>query len=530
MRFVPALRWSAGITCAVALLATEAQQAQSGAGNIVIRSTTTLVYLDVTVLDKKGNPVATGLTKDDFLITEDKKPQRLFSFEAPEIHKGKLGRKGYDAVDGTTPRTILVLDLLNSTFSQFAFLRYSMQKYLEAQPAQLNAPTEMMVIGNDSLELLQGFTRSREDLLLALKHVPGALPYKRMSPSFFSERFGQSIDALQQIALQSKGMPGRKNIIWVGNGGPSLQTIALNNSLVQRLVQYVHETTNMLVDERVSLFVVYPGLATGGKLDFKEIGSAETDPGYSDPFAGDINFGVFVAETGGKLYFNRNDVDMQIEHSQEMGSHYYTITYQPQEAGSDGKFRRIHVSLRDPNLTAVTKQGYFAPDEHAPVDPQKELVVNLAEAVRSKLPLGGLGLKVADVARHTDTRSAEIGVLVPMRNLRWQPADDGQSTATVMVEAASRTDAGELLASRLERITLTAASQDRERLARDMGRVHIALQVPKRTDVVRVVVENEEGGQMGSAEVRRTQIDAAPATPTPPTPHEPAESKSGAGR
>jgi hypothetical protein len=28
----------------------------------------------------------TGLTKDDFTITEDNKPQRIFSFEAPEAH------------------------------------------------------------------------------------------------------------------------------------------------------------------------------------------------------------------------------------------------------------------------------------------------------------------------------------------------------------------------------------------------------------------------------------------------------------
>ena len=44
--------------------------------------TSGLVFLDVTVLDKKGRPVVKGLTKDDFLITEDKKPQRVFSFEA----------------------------------------------------------------------------------------------------------------------------------------------------------------------------------------------------------------------------------------------------------------------------------------------------------------------------------------------------------------------------------------------------------------------------------------------------------------
>jgi hypothetical protein len=36
-----------------------------------LRVTSTLVFLDVTVLDKKGHPVVTGLTQNDFTITED---------------------------------------------------------------------------------------------------------------------------------------------------------------------------------------------------------------------------------------------------------------------------------------------------------------------------------------------------------------------------------------------------------------------------------------------------------------------------
>jgi hypothetical protein len=37
------------------------------------------------------------------------------------------------------------------------------------------------------------------------------------------------------------------------------------------------------------------------------------------------------------------------------------------------------VTLRDPNLHAVTKAGYFAPDKSAPVDPRQQTMVNLVE-------------------------------------------------------------------------------------------------------------------------------------------------------
>jgi hypothetical protein len=126
-----------------------------------------------------------------------------------------------------------------------------------AQPTQLASPTELMVIGNESLELLQGYTRNRAGLLYALNHLPAALPYKEIRGAFFWERFAQSIDALQQIALQSRGVPERKNIVWVGHGGPNvfLDPLDFNVKLTDELKQYVHSTTNMLVDARISLFV-----------------------------------------------------------------------------------------------------------------------------------------------------------------------------------------------------------------------------------------------------------------------------------
>jgi hypothetical protein len=124
---------------------------------------------------------------------------------------------------GKAPMTIFVLDLLDSTFEDFAYIRFRVRRYLEAQPDELASPAEMMVLGNDSLEMVQGYTRSKADLLYALDHVPPSIPYK-LQGSFRIERFLASIDALQQIALQNYGMPGRKNIVWVGHGGPNMYT------------------------------------------------------------------------------------------------------------------------------------------------------------------------------------------------------------------------------------------------------------------------------------------------------------------
>jgi VWFA-related protein len=506
-------------------------QAQQGSVNVpTIQVTSRLVFLDVTVLDKKGHPVVTGLTKDDFLITEDKKPQRIFSFEAPETHVTDPNA-GDDNPDGKAPVTIFVLDLLNSSFGDFAFIRDSVRKYLASEPEQLNSPAELMVIGNQSLEMVQGYTRNKEDLLYALDHLPPALPYKMTNSAFFAERFVQSIDALQQIALQNKGVPGRKNIVWVGHGGPNLSMEAYNVlPVLDELKEYAHATTNMLVDARITLFVIYPELiiqgtnmVRGPNGTFLARGintstsamDADADIGDDEPFSGDINFGLFVNETGGKLFYNRNDIENEISRSEQLGSEYYTLTYQPHNGNADDKFRRIRVTLRDPHLHAVTKVGYFGPDKKATVDPRQQAMINVTEAAQSTVPFTALDMKVFAMARHADTRSAEISVQLATKNLGWLPTENGKSSVNLILAAMSLNANRDVLASKIETVTQLAPTQDPAQLANEVMLLKLTIRVPRKTQSVRVVVETEEGGRIGAADLARQTIDSAPATPTP---------------
>jgi VWFA-related protein len=479
------------------------------------RVSSNLVFLDVTVLDKKGRPVVTGLTKDDFTITEDKQPQRIFSFEAPEMHV--MGPNPEDSNPaGKAPVTIFVLDRLNSSFEVFAFIRDEVRRFLMTQPPQLASPAELMVIGNESLEMLQGYTRSRADLISVLDHLPPALPYKKMNASFVWERFDQSIDALQQIALQNKGVPGRKNIVWVGHGGPGINLFApvFSGKIGDELKQYVHSTANLLVNSRISLFVIYPGLPINGGVTTFSALQAAADIGDDDPFAGDVNFGLFVNETGGKLFYNHNDVDMEIKRSVRMGAEYYTLTYQPQNIEPNGKFRRIRVSLRDRNLRVVTKAGYFAPDNNAPIDRRQQKMVDLADAAESTIPFTALDVRLSGLVRHPDTRTAEFTVQLKSKNVAFLPTDDGKNAANLILAAASLDKYRSILASKVVPLTLLANSRDPVRLPDVVSSFKLMIRVPRKTHSVRVVMESEEGGFIGAADLDRKAIDAAPAIPT----------------
>lgn len=497
------------VTAAFYLLPVGLGQAQSASSNTPTFSTTSrLVYLDVTVLDRKGNPVVSGLTKDDFTITESKKKQPIFSFEAPQVH--------VVSNEGEAPRTIFVLDLLNSSFEDLAYIRYEVRRYLAVQPNRLHSSAELLLLGNDSLEMLQGFTRNKADLLEALEHAPNALPYKEVNGAFWAERFAQSIGALQEIALQNKGIPGRKNILWVGHGSPGLFTSSFPAITISKLDQYVHDTTNMLVDSRITRFVIYPGL----KVEARDFNMSEISAGValsdSDPFAGDINFGVFVNETGGKLFYNRNDIDGEIKESQMLGSEYYTLTYQPQIGTPDGKFRRVRVTVRRPGLRILTKSGYFAPSLTAAADPRQKLLATLAEAVSSTIPFSGLFVKVQDVLRHPDTHTVEYTVLLESPHLVWQSTGAGKSTTYVTLATASIAKDGSVLASKVEGIALTVDSQNPAWLAGARATIPIKLRTPRNTKYVRVaIMQNGEEGRLGSVELDKKTLKGTPEAPTP---------------
>jgi hypothetical protein len=235
---------------------------------------------------------------------------------------------------------------------------------------------------------------------------------------------------------------------------------------------------------------------------------ANAEIGDSDPFVGDISFGVFANETGGA-------VDSEIERSLQLGSQYYTLTYSPQDGELDGKFRRIRVTLSNPNLQVVTKAGYFAPDKSAPSDPRQQTIANMAQAARSVIPFAALDVEVSSVVRHPDTLTAAVTLLLRGKNLVWQPAEDGTSTTQLHLASASLRADGDILSSKVERVAWTAGTQDPTRLADDATTLTLTIRVPRETHRVRVVIATDGGERIGAADLDRKTIDSAPSTPSP---------------
>jgi hypothetical protein len=77
--------------------------------------------------------------------------------------------------------------------------------------------------------------------------------------------------------------------------------------------------------------------------------------------------------TGGRAFYNRNDVLNSINKAIDDGSTYYTIGYYPDNKNWDGKFRKVELKVNRPGVKLRYRLGYFAndPQGYAKLSPQQ---------------------------------------------------------------------------------------------------------------------------------------------------------------
>jgi VWFA-related protein len=401
-----------------------------------------LVFLDITVVNRRGQLVTSGLTQNDFLITEDKKPQRIRSFQPPEAHV--LSPSHDDAAEDETV-AVFVLDELNSNFEDTAYYRTCLRKYLDQQPAMLAAPAELMVLSSYyPPEIVQGFTRDRDDLLSALGHIEGELPGANVNPD---DQVRETFAALEGIALEGMGGKARKTVVWLGSG-IVIPAYRMEAGDRRKLDRYMRLMTNTLVDGRITLYAIYPGLE--GEAASTLIGPdrfKEHDVDVKDPYGDVIKFYSLAHETGGAVYANSNFLEQQMTAALDAGLRYYTLTYRPEDVPTDSKFRQIRVAMRNPNLRAITKTGYYAPDAQDAAEPSHQAFFQMSQAAQSQLPLDELQVSVENIVRHPDFATADFTLRTTPNNLAWNTLDDGRSSVTLGIVGLSLAPRGGILAS-----------------------------------------------------------------------------------
>lgn len=473
---------------------------------------TRLVVLDVVVTDRKGHLIDRPLTRDDFTIVEDKQVQTIRNFEPPSTHKMPAdGRENivHSAADlskiGDAPVTILILDELNSRFEDMSYGRQMMVKYLQSQPQVLKQPTVLLLATNNTFQQLHDYTQDRDALIAIVKHHMPEYPRKLYAAGPAAvERIAQTLAALQQIAEASMGTPGRKNIIWVGNGFPSVGLVALDTPEAEQVETAFRRITVRLMAARITMYTIDPTANSTATVDIENpddlaaaIGSAGTSPFDN----GSVSFTQLAPATGGLAYSGRNDLNNIIAEGIDKGQDYYTLTYTPTDNSNDpAAYRNIRVIMKDPNLVATTRNGYY-PETAADMNPvldqtmkEKQVVANLkldlSAALTSTISYNGLKI-TAQPSAHGVYR-----IHVAANGIGWFESDSGQHEEVTL--AAAWYDA------RGNIIGHTMSEQVYQRQPNSADAIYsIPISIPPGTARLRFVVRDAFNGRMGTFDLTR---------------------------
>jgi VWFA-related protein len=202
----------------------------------------------------------------------------------------------------------------------------------------------------------------------------------------YSQRISMTLEALDYLARYLGGVPGRKNLIWFASSFPV--TVFPNHGQMEAL-NHLHvpagdikTTADMLT---VSKVAVYPVGAQGMMNDhWMEAGGAGPGDsagtgrangktllnhiagsgGENDTRAMQITaMEQLASDTGGKAFFNTNDLNTAVKRAVNDGAHYYTLAYTPTNNKLDGSYRRIEVKVSATGKFKLAyRRGYNADD------------------------------------------------------------------------------------------------------------------------------------------------------------------------
>jgi VWFA-related protein len=103
---------------------------------------------------------------------------------------------------------------------------------------------------------------------------------------------------------------------------------------------------------------------------------------------------IEIAErTGGRAFYNRNDLETGIRRALDDSRFTYAIAYAPDHNKWKGEWRKIQLKVDRPGVTALARDGYFALPDPRPI-PKKNRVEFLSEIAASPIDSAQLPLRV----------------------------------------------------------------------------------------------------------------------------------------
>jgi VWFA-related protein len=261
-----------------------------------------------TVSDKKGRFV-TDLTKDDFEVFENKKPQTILEF----------------AAESDLPlRLAILIDTSNSIRDRFHFQQEAATTFIDntLRPEHDKA---MIVSFDTSAELVADLTNNVGDLEQAIQNLrPGG------GTSLYDAIFFACRDKLMEDQPLYKF---RRAMVILSDGEDNQSRYTRDQAL------------EMAQKADVTIYTISTNIT-----------HIETE--------GDKVLRYFASETGGQVFFpfKVTDLNQSFENIANELRHQYNIFYRPEPLKADGLYHPVEIRVKGhKELIVRARKGYYAP-------------------------------------------------------------------------------------------------------------------------------------------------------------------------
>lgn len=514
----------------------------------VFRTTTHLVQVNV-IVRHHGEAVA-DLKKEDFRLFDNGKQQTISTFSVessngklpassvklpPNIFTNKLVQK-----PGTPQSvTVILLDTYNMTHIQDQmFARQQLVKFLlTIRPEDR---VGVYVLGWNGLKVLHDYTTDSTDMLRALnafsdgKTLPDTSQDQNMSfgtdmislnnwmmtgatgaqrDLYMDQRITGTLRVIEFIANHLASLPGRKNLIWVSGGFPleigfdSMRAMRDPSRLQATYGDEVTRTVNAVNNANVAIYPVDSRGLVAPQMFSAERSTINTKPKLSmGPIVeNQQTMEELASRTGGKAYYNTNDLKKAIRDAIEDASTTYTLGFYPADEHYDGKFHKFSVKVEHAGIgyDVRYRKGYFD-RENKPSD-EKERKAEINDAVMSPLDSSGLGMAVE--TRRVDKpapNSMEMLIVVDPRGLGFEHKKiSGTDVMACKLDIffVQKNDRGNQFNGTDKTITLNLPADKYKAVMTQGLQYHDIVPLVSQATQLRIVARDDASGTLGSITV-----------------------------
>ncbi len=396
---------------------------QAGEGTFKLSLNANIVLTNVIVRDKKTGAVVKGLKASDFTIFEDKKPQKIISFDYQNVdeaavlaEKSTAGGKASvaDLLQGNfaaSPKQLKDHRLIVIFFDLSSMQDEDIDRAVDAadnyvnkqmQPADLVALVSM----STGLTMDQDFTSNKAALLRGLARYNGTdetgfvngttgstdgtpddtTAFAADDTEYNSLNTDRELLAIRAISKSLERVDERKSMLYFSGG---LTRNGIENEASLRAATNEAAKANLAiysVDARGLQALTPVGDASQGSLRGNSAysGGAATAQ-LSANFGSQETLSTLSVDTGGKAFFDANDFApafQQVEHDTEA---YYLLGFHSTNQKRDGSYRHLTVKVDRNDVTLQYRPGYYAASDfqHQKTEDRE---MALTEQMRSDLP------------------------------------------------------------------------------------------------------------------------------------------------